>query len=300
MVALMLTVVPYVRTHTDPATAEPVKVGPASKLPHCLWWTPGTITYRQGGVGNPETTGDTEFSSVNASFQSWQDASDACGNLTFHEGPHTTERKVGHDPQSSSNENVVLFRTTNCRDLVGPSAGCWADDTCMNQYDCWAYASNTIALTTTTFDPRDGQIYGADIELNAKTFHFTTANGAPCPGTLNLQSCVVTDIQNTVTHEIGHALGLDHSGDPASTMYASAPEGETSKRTLDSGSKKFICDAYPKGSASRDCVIVPVQANVGPALTLRGCASAGNDLVWSAALPLALALTWRRRKARSA
>ena len=45
-------------------------------------------------------------------------------------------------------------------------------------------------------------------------------------------NCVSIDVQNTITHEAGHTLGLDHSADPSATMAASAPAGETSKRVL--------------------------------------------------------------------
>lgn len=45
------------------------------------------------------------------------------------------------------------------------------------------------------------------------------------------------DVQNVVTHEVGHVFGLAHPGngeqDKVQTMYASAPPKETSKRTLE-------------------------------------------------------------------
>ena len=46
------------------------------------------------------------------------------------------------------------------------------------------------------------------------------------------------DLQNTLTHELGHALGLDHSSIPQATMAASSTQGETSKRALHQDDKE--------------------------------------------------------------
>lgn len=292
------------------AASEPYVRSRVSALQnaHCLWWQEGsTIEYRQHARGNPATTGDTELTAVARSFQSWQAVMDQCGSLTLQEGPRTDTLKVGHDVGSSSNENVVLFRTEYCADKVPSSDPCWRveNDDCMNRYDCWHYARGTIALTTTTFDQQSGFIYGADIEANAYSFIFTTVDAPPCVSPVFNQSCVATDVENTMTHEIGHLLGLDHTSYPGSTMNASAPPGETSKRSIDQGSKEFICETYPKGLVSRDCVIIPLDETLGPAAgpvlpLIGGCSAAG----WMELLPpgvaalFALRLARRRRSTR--
>ena len=45
------------------------------------------------------------------------------------------------------------------------------------------------------------------------------------------------DFANVATHEIGHAVGLDHPGNSCTeeTMYAYVDFGETKKRTLNAG-----------------------------------------------------------------
>jgi len=54
------------------------------------------------------------------------------------------------------------------------------------------------------------------------------------------------DFENVLTHELGHALGLDHPSDTCTeeTMYASGTEGETKKRDLNSGDIAGINKVY--------------------------------------------------------
>ena len=66
--------------------------------------------------------------------------------------------------------------------------------------------------------------------------------------------CVRIDVQNTVTHEAGHTLGLDHTTDPRATMYASAPSGQTSKRILGADDIAGICAIYPRGAQTATCI----------------------------------------------
>lgn len=103
--------------------------------------------------------------------------------------------------------------------------------------DDWPYNSYAaIALTTVIFRPSTGEIVDADIELNSEMFRFTNSESAPPNG---------MDVRNTLTHEVGHFIGLDHSLEPAATMYATAPEGETSKRDLHPDDIEGLCRVYP-------------------------------------------------------
>jgi hypothetical protein len=46
------------------------------------------------------------------------------------------------------------------------------------------------------------------------------------------------DIRNVATHEVGHAVGLGHASDTKLTMYGSAAQGETLKRSLGIGDQR--------------------------------------------------------------
>ncbi len=259
---------------------------------HCLYWKEATaVEWHVNDQGNPENVNDSEFDAISKAVGSWQAEFASCGSLTLSQGAKTTSRVADFDRKSASNENSILWRFKKCTDVVGPSDGCWKNDDCGNKFDCWQHNPLALAITTTNFDPSTGQILDADVELNTPSFIFTTVDAPQCAGGVRNQFCVVTDIQNTMTHELGHAIGLAHSCQVASTMYASAMVGELGKRVLDPGSKLFVCETYPKGAPARDCVIKTFDGNLGRA---QGCGcGASSGVGWAA---LALVVAWRRRR----
>jgi hypothetical protein len=277
---------PYVRSRVDTNI-------PNDPTAHCLWWKEGSvITYQQNVSGDPLTTHEGEFDAARRSFGSWQQVMNTCGSLTFTEGPTTNVRVVGFDPDSQSNVNAIIYRSTYCSDKVGSSDTCWRDLSCGNEFDCWGYPAGTIALTTTSYDPKTGQIYDADIEMNAYTFYFSVSDPPNCLASGFGKRCA--DIENTLTHEIGHLVGLDHTARAGSTMQASAKDGETTKRGIDSGTASFVCETYPPGQPSRDCVALVAKSELGHT---PGCSSAeASGLLLPA---LALWLRRRRREVRA-
>ena len=120
---------------------------------------------------------------------------------------------------------------SDCTKKVPAGHACLADGSCANTFDCWQGSKSVLGLTTVSYDTADGRIFDADIELNSAAWVFTTVDVPVCTGA-PAQTCVATDVQNTVTHEAGHLLGLDHTDRAHSTMNASAPLGETSNHPL--------------------------------------------------------------------
>ncbi len=276
---------PYTRTKVDDNDPKS----------HCLYWRENShIEWRVNTQGNPETTGETEFTAVEKAIATWQTEFDSCGSLSLTVGPRTTSRVADYAKTGGENQNVVLWRFQLCSGTVGATDGCWKDDNCGNTYDCWQHNPGALAITTTNFDPSTGRILDADVELNTPNFIFTSVDAPLCIKPNYNQGCVATDIQNTLTHEFGHSLGLAHNCVPASTMYASAVPTELSKRVLDSGSKQFVCETYPKGQPSKDCVIKSFNGTLGPPAGC-GC-DTSTGLPW-AALAMMGAARCRRRTA---
>ena len=92
-----------------------------------------------------------------------------------------------------------------------------------------------VALTVLTYDRNSGAVRDADVLLDDWGHDFCVAPDC---------AAGAYDLQSTLTHEFGHVLGLDHSGDPEATMYAGADPGETKKRTLDADDTAGICTTY--------------------------------------------------------
>lgn len=261
---------------------------PASQ---CIWWKENTtISIRPNAAGNPETPGDTEFVAIGAAITTWQTELAGCSSLTLTEGARSQSRLVEYDSAvSATNENLVVFRQRPCRQVVPVGDSCSSNGSCANKYDCWDFTDGAIAITTTSFSPKTAQIFDSDIELNTPAYFFTTVDMPVCARGGEGFTCVATDVQNTMTHELGHLLGLAHVADVASTMSARAALGELNKRSLDPGSKRFVCDVYPRGMPSKTCFTPKLGVEENPAAKT-GCTSAPGLLL------IGLATLLRRRR----
>jgi len=284
----------------------------------CIWWDSRGHSFMIDARGTPDVVGDAAFTAIRSSFQTW--STTTCSDLSFPDqglSMDPRDRVVGYFPRVCSgcgcitpvNRNLVLFRTANCRQQgVVPSGDpCLSKGGCGNTYDCWDRGDGVLATTTTTSNSFTGQIYDSDIEINdspaadGSKLVFTALDGPPCTGP-NQTGCIYYDVQNTITHEAGHSLGLDHSLDPTATMYASAPQGEISKRTLHADDIQAICDIYPRsldGGLSRTvtCLGDPITLT-STAGSSGGCGCSQAQAGSGAALAALLFLLQRKRRSK--
>lgn len=280
-------------------TPRPFRRTAVPGRPLCLLWPGRDYVYHLDPAGSERTPGATEVDAIEASFASWRALSGTCSDYAFHRGEDwSLPVVVGYDQERPfNNYNIVTFRERSCAEVVPPSDPCWPEESCGNAYRCWEHGDATIGLTTSTFSFRDGRVLDSDIELNG-AYLFTTVEAPVCEGAPTAD-CVATDLQNTMTHEIGHVVGLDHVSAPGSTMEPTAPPGETRKRVIDSGSAAGFCSIYPKGLPPNQCLMRP-EAGIALEADGRGtgCSAAPGPLSLGAVLA-ALALA-RRRAARRA
>jgi hypothetical protein len=81
--------------------------------------------------------------------------------------------------------------------------------------------SGTVAITPIIYGTSDGRIIDVDIIFNGKDFNFALhANGSQF------------DLQDVMTHEIGHMIGLDHSPHHGSSMWPYVSPGQWLHRSL--------------------------------------------------------------------
>ena len=252
----------------------------ASPLGPSVFWSVRTVALRPSGEG--AEVGAESFAQVlRRTAESW--TAPSCSDLTLVVDAQTDERVVGFNWHAGSgserNENVVMFRNQTEGDPV----------------DRWVHTLGALAITTVTFDTRSGRLLDADIEINDLAFDFSTCDPAD-------EGCAVAfDLENTLTHELGHVLGLDHPPNDApgafeATMFASASRGDTEKRSLASDDIDGLCVLYPSGApVAGECYGVGRQA---PS-TLRfeqSCAAGGSP--GSCLVVLTLCAVRRRRGAR--
>lgn len=157
-------------------------------------------------------------------------------------------------------------------DLTGPDAP-EADVVAFD--DEWQLNPKLLAMTATRTEA-DGSIESFDMLVNTADYTWSTT-GAPD----------AQDLQNTLTHEFGHVLGLDHNTvDSSVTMWPSSQLGETSKRTLANDDMRGVLSLYGDSAAQ--------------ALTRAGCSTVpGRTTLPFAGLFAAFAAATLRRSPTS-
>jgi hypothetical protein len=95
------------------------------------------------------------------------------------------------------------------------------------------FTANVLGLTMVLFNPNNGETVETDIVLNPKLKWATDGRAD------------AYDAEETLAHEMGHALGLGHSGLLSSTMNPTGGEGSIRQRALDADDLAGARFLYP-------------------------------------------------------
>ncbi|HEU5084559.1 MAG TPA: hypothetical protein VFU14_14540 [Acidimicrobiales bacterium] len=178
-----------------------------------LRWADPSVAYRVNVADAPEGT----LTAVQDGFDAWEDEvkSEAVGDVYGVDASTIDYRYDGPSSATGASfdgSNVVSFTS-----LGSSCAGCLAVTT----YWYW--------LGTRTL---------AEFDITVNTDYSWATSGA----------ATAYDVQNVVTHEVGHTLVLGDlykRGDAALTMYGYAGLGEVAKRDLGAGDVLGLRKAYP-------------------------------------------------------
>lgn len=285
-----------------------------------LYWPMPVVPYVVGDAAllasptcDAGASGDPVLDAVHSSFAEWRQD---CANLELVYAGRIPELRTG---PHGTNESLVVFRRGWCSaNAQAAQDPCMTDDAidCGGIYGCFEDQTPgdkfIVALTSVLYDPDTGRIVDADIEVNGWDGQApdTSLSGGPsgpphgwyftCDkqagwGACTLYDqggCYYIDLRNTLTHEVGHFIGLAHpcegtacSSQPQLrplTMYPETTPGDVEKRTLSADDVAGVCDVYP------------ARAGGGS-----GCASGGASGALSLLAAIG-ALLRRRRSTRQA
>ncbi|MCC7013211.1 MAG: IPT/TIG domain-containing protein [Planctomycetes bacterium] len=148
------------------------------------WQSPGSISIVIQDQGSDDIPNAGHVPALRMAIDEWNDVAGTNAQLIEDSSSNARARV----DWSSSTLHTMLFDETN-------SSG------------YFPIGSGTVAITPVSFFS-NGRISDADVLFNGTGFSFTTSDE---PGAF--------DVADVATHELGHLLGLDHSGSAGATMY---------------------------------------------------------------------------------
>jgi uncharacterized protein (TIGR02266 family) len=212
------------------------------------------------------------MSAATGAFGTWNAVSDAeTPGVVAYEG---TTDEVGYRPSADDNRNTVRYADKG-HDLAG----------------------GALAVTVLTFAD-DGRIVDADVILNgggSRKFGVlaeTDADAAAAAGAGVDKTRY--DVQNVLTHEVGHFLGLgEEQALLDATMFVTSARGETMKRDLSSDDELGVRSLYVPGTLAA----AEEAAAAGSCSLAAGASSAVPGSLYALAGAM-VAAAWARARTR--
>jgi hypothetical protein len=137
------------------------------------------------------------FSSFTRALQRWQQASQGRLDFQYWQG---SDRPI-YEPASQLNGYSTIYFASQAETAV------------------MALDSSILGLTQVWFDSESGEILETDIVLNDRDYRFSVDSVLPAAQERVDDGLPLITLDNVITHELGHAFGLAHSGAMQSTMF---------------------------------------------------------------------------------
>ncbi len=175
-----------------------------------FWPNPENVTVVINSDGSDDLSNDSHATAIRSAIDAWN----AVDGSRIRLQESTSESARSRRDWQSNDIHTVLFDEDNAS---GYFAG----------------ASGIVAITPVTFFT-SGEIIDADVLFNGKNFAFTTSGQ---PGRF--------DVQDIAAHELGHLIGLDHSGVCGATMYPYVDSTVILHRSLALDDERGARSIYP-------------------------------------------------------
>ncbi|MFT5052102.1 MAG: hypothetical protein ACI8QZ_003534 [Chlamydiales bacterium] len=181
-----------------------------------FWQSPNNVSIVINSTGSDDITDGSHETALRSAIQTWNDDNRTAAQLV----ENASVSQQARVDWGSSGVHLMLFDETNSSGFFPGFSG-------------------IVAITPVSFFTT-GPIIDADVLFNGKNFDFTTEG---LSGDF--------DVQNVATHELGHLLGLDHSGWASATMYPYVDQGTQLQRSLSMDDIRGLRHVYPNGSFGR-------------------------------------------------
>ncbi|MDF1836808.1 MAG: IPT/TIG domain-containing protein [Planctomycetota bacterium] len=174
------------------------------------WSNPANVSIVIQSVGSDDVMDSSDEMALRNSIDEWNSAGHSTAQLV----ENTSAGEQARTDWASDSIHLMTFDENNTSGFFPPGSG-------------------VVAITPLEFFT-SGTIIDADVLFNGKDFRFTT------DGTGGR-----FDIQDVATHELGHLLGLDHSGVAGATMYPYVDPTVILHRSLGMDDIHGLRDMYP-------------------------------------------------------
>ncbi|MFN0241537.1 MAG: IPT/TIG domain-containing protein [Planctomycetota bacterium] len=175
-----------------------------------FWYPPTSISIVISSTGSDDIADGSHTTANRNAIAAWNGVDGSIARLV----ENTNGVQRARTDWEANDIHLVLFDEDNDSGFFPPGSG-------------------TVALTPVWFNG-SGVITDADILFNGSGFDFTTR-----------AELGHFDVQDVATHELGHLLGLDHSGWAGATMYPYVEPAVILHRSLSHDDAVGIRDVYP-------------------------------------------------------